>query len=189
MWSQTPNSVTVRFVCHTFRDIEADNVSCDITEDSISLKVAAWRNTFTYLSIYSVLVIVCQVTETVAGVELEHGAPCDPLVLHQGVAVSGAEVAVAARCVTARLTKLRPATWTRLGRERWAWLRRDGDTQEEAVETGPAECYTRPEVKPLPEAVFEDDDEDHDSGSESNDDTEEELENESEKEGSFEEAD
>ena len=185
MWSQTPNYVTVRFVCHTFRDIEADNVSCDITEDSISLKVAA-----VVISFYSVLVIACQVTETVAGVELEHCAPCDPLVLHQGVAVSGAEVAVAARCVTARLTKLRPATWTRLGRERWAWLRRDGDTQEEAVETGPAECYTRPEVKPLPEAVFEDDDEEHDSGSESNDDTEEELENESEsKEGSFEESD
>ena len=145
------------------------------------------------MSIYSVLVFVWQVTETVAGVELEHCAPCDPLVLHQGVAVSGAEVAVAARCVTARLTKLRPATWTRLGRERWAWLRRDGDTQEEVEETGPAECYTRPEVKPLPEAVFEDDDEDHDSGSEStneSNDTEEELVNESEaKKGSFEEAD
>ena len=122
---------------------------------------------------------------------MEHGAPCDPLVLHQGVAVSGAEVGVAARCVTARLTKLRPDTWTRLGRERWAWLRRDGDTQEEVVETGPAECYTRPEVKPLPEAVFdEDDDEDHDSGSESSNDTEEELVNESEaKKGSFEEND
>ena len=44
-WRQTQNSVTIRFVCHTFRDIEADNVSCDITEDSISLKVAARRNT------------------------------------------------------------------------------------------------------------------------------------------------
>ena len=60
------------------------------------------------------------------------------------------------------------------------------------METAPAECYTRPEVKPLPEAVF-DDDGDHDSGSEftnESNDSEEELVNESEaKIGSFEEAD
>ena len=90
--------------------------------------------------------------------QTSHKLPCQSLELFASVKDDTVRVKISQRRVTINLEKTEAQMWERLGREKWAWVRRNEDLSDEHCQEDDAP-YTKEKVtdiRPLPEAAWED---------------------------------
>ena len=130
-------SLTVFLDFDTFLTLHKDQVEASVSESALEVNVSEGEDT---------------------PQQTAHTLPCQRLVLFALVKADSVRVEISQRRVTINLEKTESQIWERLGREKWAWVRRNEDLVEEEDKQEDA-SYTKEKaegMRPLPEAAWED---------------------------------
>ena len=128
-------SLTVFLDFDTFLTLNKDQVQASVSENAIQVSVSEESPRLTV-----------------------HKLPCQRLQFFALVKDYSVRIDINQRRVTIHLEKMEGQMWERLGREKWAWIRRNEDfVEEECHEDGASFAKEREKgMRPLPESAWED---------------------------------
>ena len=124
---------------HTYLPLQADMVSVSVTDSALDVRVSE---------------------QTRQQQQAVHTLPCQRLKFLAAVRDNSVKVEINQRRIIVSLIKEEERMWERLGMEKWAWVRRNENFEEEDEEkrnpVGSGSRERNDITRPLPEAAWED---------------------------------